>query len=129
MLIASIYGRAGSDPVARQTKAGKPMTTVPVAVDVAGKDAEPRTMWVSVLAFGGQAEVLLRASKGQMLAAMGRLSRAEYTTQAGETREQWTMLAESAVTAKSARPGGPRKDPAARSAPRSRAPFDDPMES
>jgi single-strand DNA-binding protein len=109
VLIASIYGRLGADPVERTTKAGNSMVTVSVAVDVAGKDAEPATLWVSILAFGNVAEALLRAEQGQMLAAMGKLTRGEYTNKAGEVREQWTMLAESVVTAKSARPSGPRR--------------------
>jgi single-strand DNA-binding protein len=106
MLIASIYARVGQDPVARTTKSGHPMTTASVAVDVAGKDAEPSTLWVSILAFGAAAEALLRASKGEMVAAVGKLSRGSYTTAAGEPREQWTMLADSVVTAKSAKPAG-----------------------
>jgi single-strand DNA-binding protein len=105
VLIANLYGRLGQDPVERLTNTGKLMATCSVAVDVAGHAAEPATLWVSVLAFGQVAEALLRAEKGQMLAAMGRLSRGEYTSKTGEVREQWTLVAESVVTAKSARPG------------------------
>jgi len=114
MLITSLYGRLGADPVARTTKGGKAMTTVSVAVDVAPWNAdEPATLWVSVLAFGTQAEALLRASKGQMLAAMGKLTRGAYTTGTGEVREQWSLLADSIVTSKSAKPtGGRRPTPA-----------------
>lgn len=109
MLIASIYARLAADPVARTTKTGKPMTTASVAVDVSGRDATGETLWVSVLAFGTQADALLRAGKGQMVAAMGRLSRGSYTAKDGARREQWTLLAESVVTARSARPIGRRQ--------------------
>lgn len=109
-MIASIHGRVGQDPVERTTKSGAAMTTVSVAVDVAGKDAEPTTLWVSVLAFGAASEALLRAQKGEMLSAMGRLTRGSYTSRTGEEREQWTMLADSVMTVASARPtGGKRK--------------------
>lgn len=108
MMISNLYGRIGQDPQARQTKAGKPMATTSIAVDVSGQQGEPETLWVSILAFGTQADTLLRAEKGQMLAAIGKMTRGEYTTKAGEVREQWTLLAESIVTAKSARPGGRR---------------------
>ena len=105
-IVASVYGRLAADPVERQTKTGKPMTTVSMAVDAAGKDAEPVTLWVGVLAFGAAAETLLRASKGQTATVMGRLTRGSYTTAAGETREQWSLLADSVLVAASARPSG-----------------------
>lgn len=103
MLIGNLYGRIGQTPQARQTKAGKPMATTTIAVDVTGQ-GEPETLWVSILAFGQQAEALLRAEKGQMLAAIGKLTRGTYTTQGGEVREQWALLAESIITATAARP-------------------------
>lgn len=137
MLIANIYGRIGADPVARTTKAGNAMTTCSVAVDVTAKDAEPTTLWVSILAFGGAAEDLLGARKGQMMAAMGRLSRGQYTTAAGEVRENWTLLADSVVSAASAKPsshkaGNTQSRPPDRQRAASRrfqepAPFDDPI--
>lgn len=109
-IVASIHGRIGSDPTERTTKSGKAMVTASLAVDVAGKDAEPQTLWVSILAFGSASEALLRAQKGQMLSAMGRLTRGSYTDRNGAERESWTLLADSVVTATSARPtGGKRK--------------------
>lgn len=106
MLIGDIYGRLGSDPVARTTKAGADMATASVAVDVSGKDSEGETLWVNVLCFGHQAETLLRASRGETLAAMGRMTRQPYTAKDGALRESWTMLADSIIVAKSARPAG-----------------------
>lgn len=61
MLIANVYGRLAADPIARTTKAGKPMTTASVAVDVSGRDETGETLWVSILAFGTQADALLHA--------------------------------------------------------------------
>lgn len=108
-MVASIHGRIGQDPVERTTKSGTAMTTASVAVDVAGRDAEPSTLWVSILAFGTVSETLLRASKGQMVSAMGRLTRGAYTGRDGIERESWTMLADSVLTAASARPTGGAK--------------------
>lgn len=106
-LIASIHGRLAADPVSRTTKGGKAMTTVNIAVDVTGRDApEQETLWVGLLAFGNAADELLRASKGEMAAAMGRLTRGVYTPAGGEPRESWSMLCDSVVVAKSSKPSG-----------------------
>lgn len=106
-LIANLYGRLGNDPVARTTKSGTAMTTCSIVVDVTAHNAqEPASQWFNVIAFGTAADELLRASKGQMLACIGKLTRGEYTTAAGEVREQWTLIADSVVTAKTAKPAG-----------------------
>ena len=106
MLIGNLYGRLGADPVARLTKNGHAMATASVAVDVtAWQVEEPETLWVSMLCFGVQAEVLLRARKGEMVAALGKLTRHDFThPETGEIRENWTLVAESLVTTTSARP-------------------------
>jgi single-strand DNA-binding protein len=129
MLIANIYGRLAADPTERTAKSGNPMATASIAVDVAGRDSEPTTLWVGILAFGVQAEALLRASKGEMLAAMGRLTRGSYTAKDGTERERWTLIADSVVTAKSARPGARRKDtqPQRNEAKADQTPLNDPL--
>lgn len=113
MLIANVYGRLGNDPVARTTKDGKAMATCSMAVDITPHNAEEQeTLWVSVLTFGQVAETLLRAEKGQMVAAIGRMTKGQYTAKTGEIKEQWTLLAESVITAKTARPQGNARRPA-----------------
>lgn len=110
MLIANLYGRLGQDPVARQTKAGGAMATASVVVDVTARNSEePASQWFNLLAFGAAADELLRAQKGQMIAALGKLTRGEYTTKAGEVREQWSLMADSVVTVKFAKPTGGRR--------------------
>ena len=114
MLIGNIYGRLSADPTEKTTKTGKPMALASVAVDVTGQrteDGDSETLWVSLMAFGHQCEALLRAEKGQMVAAIGKLTRGRYTGKDGTERESWTLLAESVITAKSARPGGGRQRP------------------
>lgn len=99
-----MHGRLAADPVERQTKAGLPMVTCNVAVDVSGRDSE-ETMWVGLLAFGHAADELLRASKGSMVAAIGKLTKSRYTGKDGAERESWSLLADSILTVASARPG------------------------
>ena len=107
---ATIYGRAAFAPRQHQTKNGNDMTSCRVAVDLTGRDAsDEQTLWVDVLSFGNQAEVLARIGKGDTLSAMGRLTKGTYTAKDGTERESWTLLADAVLTAKSGRPGGNRK--------------------
>lgn len=108
-IVASIHGRAGNDPVRSTTNNGKDMTRCSIAVNVAGWNAETEeTLWVSVLAFGRVADDLERASKGQMVSAMGKLSRGRFTGKDGTERESWSLLADAVLVTASARPTGNR---------------------
>lgn len=130
-MTASIHGRVAFDPKERTTKTGKPMTTARLAVDVTGNGDE-ETLWLDLLAFGSNAETLARVTKGESVSAIGRVTKGQYTNQAGETRESWSMLADSVLTVRSARPGQRRS--AGNGAGQSRAQhdlqapgFDDPI--
>jgi single stranded DNA-binding protein len=102
---ATMYGRLAFDPAPRTTRSGAAMTTARLAVDVTPKNAqEQQTWWVDLLAFGGHAEALGALPKGAMVSAMGRLSRGSYTAKNGETREQWTLVADSLLSAETPRP-------------------------
>jgi single-strand DNA-binding protein len=105
-MIASVHGRLTADPVRRTTKAGKDMTTVTLAVDVTGNSDEAQTMFVGLLAFNRAADDLARAAKGETCTAMGKVTKSIYTPAGGEPREQWSLLADTVVVAKSARPSG-----------------------
>ena len=75
MIHASCYGRLAKDPQPRTTANGKPMVTASLAVDVTPNNGDVQeTLWVSVLAFGKQAEVLAKHAKGEMIAVTGRLT-------------------------------------------------------
>ncbi len=52
MITASVYGRLGADPVERQTKTGKSMTTASAAVSAGRPDAGEETVWFNLVAFG-----------------------------------------------------------------------------
>ncbi len=105
-MIASIHGRLTADPVQRSTKAGKPMTTVTVAIDVTGNSDEQQTLFIGLLAFNRAADDLARASKGETCTAMGKVTKSVYTPAGGEPRDNWSLLADTVVVAKSARPAG-----------------------
>lgn len=94
------------------------MTTARLAVDVTGHGAdESETLWVDVLAFGANADTLAGCAKGEMLSAMGKLTRGRYTPQDGPERETWTLTADSLLTALSGRPGGRKAVPRGDGAP------------
>lgn len=105
MLQAMLYGRLGKDAQAIPTKSGNPMTAVNIAVDVSPRDAEA-TVWVRVIAFGKVAEALARHSKGETLAAAGRLELTKWTADDGTERESWQMIADTIQSARTVRPAG-----------------------
>jgi single-strand DNA-binding protein len=106
-MIASVHGRLTADPVRRTTKGGKNMTTCTLAIDVTGNNADdPQTLFVGLLAFNRAADDLARASKGETCTAMGKVTRSTYTPAGGEPRDNWSLLADTVVVAKSARPSG-----------------------
>lgn len=142
-IVASIHGRAGADPVRSTTQSGKDMCRVSLAVDVADYRSEDAdTLWCTVMCFGATADALARCHKGEMVAAMGKLTRGRYQGKDGQPRESWSLIADSVLVAASARPSGKarrdddrppernRVDPARDRASRAfQAPdFDDPVE-
>jgi single-strand DNA-binding protein len=107
MIQSSIYGRLGRDPKASSTKNGKPMCTASVAVDV-GQEQGQETLWVTLMAFGHQAEALQRHQQGDMVAAMGKLTRGKYAGNDGQERESWSLLVDALHSSRAVRPGGKR---------------------
>ncbi len=133
MIRASIYGRLGADPVERQTRNGKAMVTVSLAVSAGRPDADEETVWFSLAAFGRAAETLARHAKGDLIAAMGPLHRTRFTGRDGQEREGWSLNVDAIVSARTVRPGGGKKRAeAAKAAPpgasaSNGAPFNDPL--
>ena len=110
---ASIYGRLGRDPEARQTASGTAMVTSTVAVSMEcrerGKDTKDETEWVNLVCFGRTAQALERHEKGDMIAAFGRVQLSTWTSKAGEAQRGFQLVADSIVSARTSRPGSRRK--------------------
>lgn len=123
MIHASIHGRLGADPVARETKTGNTMATANLAVNAARHGEDEVTVWFSLAAFGKQSDELLRHGKGDILAAMGSLHRTRFTSRTGEARESWSLTVDAIVSARTVRPRGGRKSGAP---PRRQHPSADP---
>ncbi|EKB2866666.1 single-stranded DNA-binding protein, partial [Escherichia coli] len=64
------------------------------------------TMWLSVLAFGRQADALARHHKGELVSVAGNMQVSQWTGQNGETRQGWQVIADSVISARTVRPGG-----------------------
>ncbi|EFL6055902.1 single-stranded DNA-binding protein, partial [Escherichia coli] len=87
------YGRLVDDPQVKQTSKGTPMTLARMAVPLPCSQADDgtATMWLSVLAFGRQAEALERHRKGELLSVAGNMQISQWTGQNGETRQGWQV--------------------------------------
>jgi single-strand DNA-binding protein len=104
----SAWGRLGNDPKAITTTTGKPMTVATLAVNLGGaEDAAP--LWLGLVAFGGQAEILLRHTKGDCLSIAGRLQRRDWTDKSGVARQDLQLVVDHLVSARTVRPGGKRQ--------------------
>lgn len=109
MIEVAVYGRLGADPVERETKNGSAMATSSLAVNAARHGDDEITEWFSIVAFGTQAETLLRHGKGDLIAVMGDLHKTHFTGRDGTDRESWSLTAQHLVSARTTRPGGGRK--------------------
>lgn len=111
--VVSLYGRLGQDPRSITTTSGKPMAVGSVAVEVATRGGTT-TEWFDLVAFGDHADRLLRHQAGDMVAAVGRLQRHTWADREGNPRQQWQVVVDSLVSARTVRPGGKRKPPPAK---------------
>ena len=104
----SVYGRLVDDPQTKQTSKGTPMTLARMAVSLpcSQSDDGQATMWLSVLAFGRQADALAKHHKGELVSVAGNMQVSQWTGQNGETRQGWQVIADSVISARTARPGG-----------------------
>lgn len=111
MISASIYGRLGRDPETRQTRNGNDMVTASIAVDVTpfNHEGEAVTLWVSLAAFGAQAEALARHGKGDCIGVMGRMTLKPWRDRDGTARETWQLTVDALHSSRTVRPGGRRK--------------------
>ena len=109
MILATLYGRLGADPVERATRNGKTMVTSSLAVNVARRGEPDDTEWYSVAAFGKVAEALLRNTKGDLVCVMGRVERRTWAGSDGGPRQGWSVTVDSLISARTGRPGGAKR--------------------
>ncbi|ENI9279808.1 single-stranded DNA-binding protein [Escherichia coli] len=107
----SAYGRLVDDPQVKQTSKGTPMTLARMAVSLPCSQAQDgqATLWLSVLAFGKQADQLAGHEKGNVISVSGVMQVSQWTGQDGETRQGYQVIADSVISAKTVRPGGSRR--------------------
>ncbi|EKK2770379.1 single-stranded DNA-binding protein [Escherichia coli] len=105
------YGRLVDDPQVKQTSNGTPMTLARMAVSLPCSQAQDgqATLWLSVLAFGKQADQLAGHEKGNVISVSGVMQVSQWTGQDGGTRQGYQIIADSVISAKTVRPGGSRR--------------------
>ena len=116
MIRALVTGSLYGDPQARTSQAGKPFTTAKLRGD--GKDGV--TVWISLVAFGEQAERLATLKANAALSVSGKAELNAYTNKAGEPAAGLSIVIDELATLK-AKPK-PKPEPALM---RPAEPFDD----
>ncbi|EAA8667142.1 single-stranded DNA-binding protein [Salmonella enterica] len=104
------YGRLVADPQTKTTSKGTNMTMARMAVSLpcsAAQDGQA-TLWLGVLAFGRQADALAKHQKGDLVSVAGTMQINQWTGQDGGTQSGYTVIADSVISARTARPGGKR---------------------
>ncbi len=107
----SAYGRLVADPNTRTTGRGTNMAMARLAVSLPCNAAEDgqATFWLGVLAFGKQADALARHQKGDLISVAGNMQLNQWTGQDGTKQQGYQVLADSVISARTARPGSGRK--------------------
>lgn len=102
------YGRIASEVQTKATSSGGNMafTRLAVALPCRAAESGETTMWLGVTAFGRQADALGRHQKGDLVSVSGQLQVNQWTGQGGEVQSGYALVADSVVSARTARPGG-----------------------
>lgn len=104
----SAYGRLVADPQTRTTNSGTNMTMARLAVSLPCNAAEAgeATFWLGVIAFGKQADALAKHQKGDLVSVAGTMQINQWTGQDGGAQQGYQVVADSVISARTARPGG-----------------------
>lgn len=102
------YGRIAADIQTKATSSGGNMAFTRIAVSLSCRAVEngEATMWLGVTAFGKQADALARHQKGDLVSVAGQLQVNQWTGQDGGTQSGYALVADSVISARTARPGG-----------------------
>ncbi|MBJ8789081.1 single-stranded DNA-binding protein [Citrobacter freundii] len=106
----SAYGRLVADPQTRTTNSGTSMAMGRLAVALPCHAAEGGevTFWLGVVAFGKQADALAGHVKGDLVSVAGTMQVNQWTGKDGGTQQGYQVVADSVISARTARPGGKR---------------------
>ncbi|WES69661.1 single-stranded DNA-binding protein [Superficieibacter sp. HKU1] len=104
----SAYGRLVADVQSRTTNNDKPMAFTRMAVTLPCQKAEngESTFWLAITAFGKQAEALAKHQKGDMVSVAGNMQVNQWTGNDGGTQTGYQVIADSVISARTARPRG-----------------------
>ncbi|SBL54638.1 single stranded DNA-binding protein [Klebsiella michiganensis] len=103
----SAYGRLVADPETRTTGKGTSMAMARLAVSLPCNAAEDgqATFWLGVIAFGKQADALAKHRKGDLVSVAGNMQLNQWTGKDGGTQQGYQVIADSVLSARTARPG------------------------
>ncbi|AUV42566.1 single-stranded DNA-binding protein [Citrobacter freundii complex sp. CFNIH9] len=104
----SAYGRLVADVQSKTTSTGNQMAFTRMAVTLPCQKAEngEATFWLAITAFGKQAEALAKHQKGDMVSVAGNMQMSQWTGSDGGTQTGYQVIADSVISARTARPGG-----------------------
>ena len=104
----SAYGRLVAAPQTRTTTNGNNMAMARLAVSLPCNAAEAgeSTFWLGVIAFGKQAETLAKHQKGDLISVAGNMQLNQWKAQDGTQNESPQVIADSIISARTARPSG-----------------------
>ena len=110
-------GRLGADPVSRETRNGKAMTTARLAVDLSDGRAgvKPAATWFDIVAFDRAANDLGRLAKGDSVSVSGALRMNVWTGADCEERQSMQIICADVIGARLAKT--PAKTTGKRSGP------------
>ncbi|AOP43931.1 single-stranded DNA-binding protein [Edwardsiella tarda] len=104
----SAYGRLVAEPQSRTTANGAQMAMARLAVSLpchSSQDGQA-TFWLGIVAFGKQAEALVKHQKGDMISVMGNMQINQWTGQDGGTQSGYQVVADAVVSVRTSRPAG-----------------------
>lgn len=122
----SAYGRLVAEPTSRITKNDNQMVVARLAVSLPCHSAEEgqATFWLSVVAFGKQAEFLMRHEKGELISVAGTMQINQWQGKDGTPQTGYQIVADSVISARTVRPGGGKKATHSQNNERSQRPED-----
>ncbi|HDD9282268.1 TPA: single-stranded DNA-binding protein [Escherichia coli] len=83
------YGRLVADPQLKTTSKGTQIAMASMAVPLPCSQADDgtATMWLSVMAFGRQADALAKHHKGELVSVAGNMQVSQWTGQNGQATD------------------------------------------